>query len=264
MTISQHRNNMTKYIKFFSLGLFFASCSQITTVKEYYPKDTTISRTDGTPRDSLSFYYPITIQRDNQIYKTEINSFMLNWFSSALYSAQEPILYNYYLEHDIYRFLWLRSFHKPVVFSLHKDGEKVWLTTKELDKQPNFMDISFVKFVPPVILPNVEIDTTVSNRNNKIPVDSVLKADRKATIVLNETKQLSEREWKEFEKIIAECSFWSSKPCVESFGLDGSRWIIEGHLKSKYWFVNRWSPKDNFRKAGEYLIKKSGLKEEVY
>ncbi len=255
---------MTKNIIFFYLGLLFASCSQTTTEKDYYPKDTTVSKTNGTPRDSLSFYYPTTIQRDTQVFKTEIDTFMLNWFSSALYSAQEPILYNYYLGHDIYRFLWLRSFHRPIVFTLHKDGGKVWLTTKELDRQPNFIQIRYVKFVPAIILSNGEIDTTESNRNDELPVDSVSNADRKATIVLNQTIQLSETEWKEFEKIIDDCSFWTSKPCLVSFGIDGSRWIIEGHLKRKYWFVNRFSPKDNFRKAGEYLINKGGLKEVIY
>jgi hypothetical protein len=255
---------MTKNIITFFLGLLFVSCSETPIDKDYYPKDTTVSGTNGTPKDSLSFYYPTTIQKDTQIFKTDIDTFMLNWFSSALYSAKEPILYNYYLGHDIYRFLWLRSFHRPVVFTLHRDGEKVWLTTKELDRQPNFMEISYVKFVPPIILPNGEIDTTESVRNDELPVDSVSKPDRKANIVLNETKQLSEKEWNEFEKLLNDYSFWYAKPYEESSGLDGSEWTIEGHLKNKYWFVNRWSPKDQFRKAGEYLINKSGLKEEIY
>jgi len=255
---------MTKNIISFFLGILFVSCIETPIDKYYYPKDTTVSGVNGIPKDSLSFYYPPTIQKDTQIFMNDIDTVMLIWFSSALYSAQEPILYNYYLGHDIYRFLWLRSFHSPVVFSIHKDGDKVWLTTKELDKQPYFMEIDYVKFVPPVILPNGEIDTTGSNNNNDLPVDPVSKADRKANIVLNETKQLSTKEWKEFEKLLSDYSFWSAKPYEKSSGFDGSEWIIEGHLKNKYWFVNRWSPKDNFRKAGVYLINKSGLNEDIY
>ena len=252
-------NKNTIYNIFF--GLLFASCSQVTPINDNYPNDTTFSKTDGKPKDSLTFYYPTKIKRDKHTINTEIDTFMLNWFSSALYSAQEPILYNSYLGHDIYRFLWLRSFHRPVVFSLHKNGNKVWLITKILDRQPIFMD---THYVTPLILPDGEIDITESNMDNELPIDTVIKADRKAIIVLNETKQFSETEWKEFEKIIADCSFWTLKPCIEKFGLDGSEWIIEGHLKSKYWFVNRWSPEDDFRKAGEYLINKSGLKEKIY
>lgn len=255
---------MNKSILFFSLVLLFFSCSQTATDKDYYPKDAAISGINGTPNDSLSFYYPTAIQRDTQLFNTAIDTFMLNWFSSVLYSAQEPILYNYYIGHDIYRFLWLRSFHRPVVFSLHKNADKVWLTTKELDRHPNFIEIHYVNFTPPVILPNGEIDTTESNEDSELPVDSVSKADRKATIVLNETKQLSEKEWNEFEKLLNDYSFWSAKPLEERSGLDGSEWTIEAHLKNKYWFVNRWSPKDKFREAGEYLINKSGLKEKIY
>jgi hypothetical protein len=51
---------------------------------------------------------------------------------------------------------------------------------------------------------------------------------------------------------------------VDSSGIDGSEWTIEAHFKNKYWFVNRWSPDDNFKTAGEYLIRKSGINEEIY
>ncbi len=167
--------------------------------------------------------------------------------------------------HDIYRFLWLRSFHKPVVFSLHKDGNKVWLTTKELDKQPEFLDeYSPIKFTEPKLLSNREHDTTEIKRNVDFKSEIIKKADRKANIILNQTITLTVNEWNEFEKILINCSFGTVNPYIESSGLDGSMWTIEGHLKNKYWFVNRWSPKDNFRKAGEYLINKSGLKEEIY
>ncbi|GHV58202.1 hypothetical protein FACS1894182_09410 [Bacteroidia bacterium] len=72
-------------------------------------------------KDSLTFYYPTLIKTDSRNIETGIDTFKLNWYSSALYCANEPVLYNYYQGHDIYRFLWLRSFHRPVVFSLHKN-----------------------------------------------------------------------------------------------------------------------------------------------
>jgi hypothetical protein len=92
----------------------------------------------------------------------------------------------------------------------------------------------------------------------------VFKVDKTASIVYNETKQLSKQEWEEFEYLLNSFSFWMAQPCEESDGLDGSEWTIEAHLKNRYWFVSRWSPKNNFRKAGEYLINKSGIKEEIY
>jgi hypothetical protein len=193
-----------------------------------------------------------------------LDTFLLNWFSSALYAAEEPILHNYYLGHDIYRFLWLRSFHRPVVFSLHKNGDQVWMTTKMLDKQPNFMEMVYVHHDHPEIDTDGNIELAELDQPNGLVIDSISTADRKATIVLNETKQLSKREWEEFEQLLIDCSYWSLEPHVERMGLDGSEWTLEAHLKNRYWLVNRWSPEGDIRRAGEYLIVKSGLKEDIY
>jgi len=253
--------NLTKIIGVLLFGLSFASCHQTKSEKDNYSKDPKISNTRGVPKDSITFYFPTSIRQDTGIVKTEIDTFMMNWFSSALYSAKEPILYNYYLGHDIYRFLWLRSFHRPVVFSFHKDGNKVWLTTKELNKQPEFMDeYPPIKFIPIKLLPNGQPDPKQVRYKEKPDRKIIRKAERKADIILNQTKKLTEKDWTEFETLLSNCSFWNSKPYIEESGLDGSEWTIEGHLKNKYWFVNRWSPRDNFRKVGEFLIQKVSLK----
>jgi len=258
-------NNLTKIIVALLFGFFFVSCHMTKSENYNYSKDPKISNTQGVPKDSITFYFPTSIRQDTGIVKTGIDTFMLNWFSSALYSAKEPILNNYYLGHDIYRFLWLRSFHRPVVISLHKDGNKVWLTTKELDRQPEFMDrLRPIKYIAPKILPNVDSDTTELDDIKKPERKIIKRADRKADIIFNQTKKLTEKDWTEFETLLSNCSFWNSKPYIEESGFDGSEWTIEGHLKNRYWFVNRWTPKGNFRKAGEFLIKKSEFKEEIY
>lgn len=256
---------MTKFLIILLFGLLLVSCFRTKSEKDYYPKDQAISNIQGIPKDSLTFYFPATIQLDTNIVTTEIDTFMLNWFSSALYSAKEPILYNYYLGHDIYRFLWLRSFHRPAIISLHNDGAKVWLTTKELNKQPEFLDeYTPINFVAPKLLTDGEYDTTEVVKTKKQKSEIIKRADRKANITFNQTISLTEKEWTEFEFLLSSCSFWTSQPFIKTHGFDGAEWIIEGHLKNKYWVVNRWSPRGNFRKAGEYLIKKSGLKEEIY
>lgn len=258
-------NNLTKIIVALLFGLSFVSCHMTKSEKDNYLKDSKISNTQGVPKDSITFYFPTSIRLDTDIVKTEIDTFMLNWFSSALYSAKEPILYNYYLGHDIYRFLWLRSFHRPVVISLQKDRDNVWLTIKELNKQPEFIDwLKPTKFTPPNILPNGDVDEIEWKNREKPKIEVERKADRKAEIIFNQTVKLTEKEWVEFETLLNDCSFWTSKPRIQTMGLDGSEWTIEGHLKNKYWVVIRWSPHDNFRKAGDYLIKKSRFKEEIY
>lgn len=246
------------------ITLLYCGCKETANKNFNYPKNETISNVQGVPNDSLTYYFPDSITFDSQVFQTNLEVFKLNWYSSALFSAEEPILFNYYLGHDIYRFLWLRSFHKPMVFSLHKDGNKVWLSTKQLNKQPQFIDITWSKFVEPFMTADGEIDTANLDEKYHNRVDSVIKADRKANIILNQTKQLSNEEWAEFESLLNASSFWTSNPLETSFGLDGSEWIIEAHLKEKYWFVSRWSPKVGIRNAGAYLIEKSGVDEEIY
>lgn len=246
------------------LGLLLVSCGQIPNERDYYPKDSTISTIKGAPIDMHPFYFPTILHKDTMVIKTEMDTFMQLYFSSALFAAQEPILYNYYLGHDIYRFLLLRSFHKPVVFILHKDSDKVWLTTKELDRYPHYIEILQPKLVTPTLLPNGAIDSKEPNRKEDVIVDSISIADRNGKFRVNETKQLTEKEWTEFEKLLNNYRFWSANPYEEIPGCDGSEWIIEAHIKNKYWFVYRWSPNDDFRKAGEYLIHLSGFKGKVY
>ncbi len=118
-----------------------------------------------------------------------------------------------------------------MVFSLHKEGKKVWLATKQLNKQPQFINITWSKFVEPFMTADGEIDTADFDEKYHNRVDSVIKADRQANIILNQTTQLSIEEWAEFESLLNAVSLWTSKPLETSFGLDGCEWIIEVHLK---------------------------------
>ena len=77
----------------------------------------------ATKGDSLSYYFPSilsdTAGDDDPVYK----DFQQKWYSSALYSFKEPILYNKTDSQTRYRLLWLRSFHRPVCFSMKQSGK---------------------------------------------------------------------------------------------------------------------------------------------
>jgi hypothetical protein len=243
---------MKENILFILVGLIIISCSQ-TVEKNNYKNDLTISDKEGKPNDSLTYYYPFYIKYDTLLTSTGRDSSSVDYYSCILYYAKEPVLYNFYQDHDIYRFLWLRSFHRPIVYALSKIKNQVLLTAKIMDKHPRLRDITYVS------IPELR-----GSQKDEMQVDSVVKADRRIAILSTSTKQLTKKEWKEFEQLLDSCSFWTTKPFERTQGIDGARWIIEGHKKNKYWFVDRWSPKDNFRKAGEYLIIKSGLNERIY
>jgi len=237
-----------KYILCTLVMLVIYSCSEQNKIQDNFPKDSSISDIHGQPKDSLTFYFPKTIRQDSQFIKVEMEDFMNDWYSCNLHCFKEPILSNYYLGHDIYRFLWLRSFDRPVIFSLNKDENKVWLTIKILNKHPQVNEVKY--FVPDL--------------EHKYIIDSVVKADRQAILVYDETKYLTIKEWQEFEELLNNSLFWKSKPYQFSIQIDGSDWTIESHLKNQYWFVNKNSPNDSFKAAGVYLINKSGLKESIY
>src|SRR4051812_14477963 len=82
-----------------------------------------LTDTFNLPEDSLAFYFPQNSFSD----LPSSDSFVQNWYSSALYSFKEPVLSQQFVGHNIYRFLWLRSFHRPVVFTLHQNGDAIWL-----------------------------------------------------------------------------------------------------------------------------------------
>lgn len=247
-----------KSVIYILLVFLFISCNLKQSKNDNYPKDAKVSDMNGKPKDSLSFYFPAVIKKDTALIKTKLDSSTNNWYSKTLYAAKEPILYNYYLGHDIYRFLWLRAFSRPVVISINKDEDKIWLAVKELNKQIDIADmLPQITFLPPASGLNGKPKVKMSIGQN-------IKADRKANLILNQTIALSERDWVEFENLLKNCSFWTMEPIDSSLGIDGSEWIIEGHKKNKYWFVNRWSPENVFKDVGLFLIKKSELKEKIY
>ena len=210
------------------------------------------------PKDSLAFYFLVNTFHD----RPRADSFVQNWYSSALYSFKEPVLSQSFVGHNIYRFLWLRSFHRPVVFTLHQSDGQVWLNTKMLDMQPRFHDDG-ISGVPKEERQEYINDGYSIDKKN--PDLMVRIADRKANIIFNKDISLSENEWNEFEHLLAKANFWSLPTNIDDDDTDGAQWVIEGHLKNKYHVVDYHSPGNcEYAKAGLFLIELSELKEEVY
>ena len=210
------------------------------------------------PKDNLAFYFPAMSFAG----PAPSDSFVQNWYASALYNFKEPVLSQTFIGHDTYRFLWLRSFHRPVVLSLHRTQDLVWLNTKMLDQQPDFYD-DRVRGLPKDYQQEYLQEGYVVDKQDP---DLLIKlADRKANIIYNKTMIVSDKEWNEFEQLLQAAKFWDLPKDIDDGSTDGAEWVIEGHFKNKYHVVSYHSPYDNeYEKAGLFLIKLSGLKEEVY
>ena len=133
---------------------------------------------------------------------------------------------------QIYRFLWLRSFHHPIFIRIeHRSQYEFELFTKELDGAGGYE-------------PGKSLRTGNFN--------------------------ISEEHWFEFLTLLENANYWKMSSANEDLGDDGAEWILEGVKDNHYHIVDRWSPRNGeYREACIYLLKLSGvdvdkLKDDLY
>ena len=143
-------------------------------------------------------------------------------YSLHLSFMEEPSLFKMAESKDreVYRFLWLRSFHAPFSFRLHV--------------RPDGTGFLFVK-------------STNRGGFGRIDLSKILNLDeRPVNRFITALEDL--RFW-----ILP-----TSDP--SRTGLDGAQWLLEGVKASKYHIVNRWSPEDGqFRQLMLDLVALSGI-----
>ena len=131
-----------------------------------------------------------------------------------------------------YRFLWLRSFHRPVVVRVAADSAgRATLTARVLDGAGGYEP------------GRVARDTTFT---------------------------LSPDRWRELRRRL-DMGFWhvpTHPPPDGLIGLDGAQWILEGVAGGQYHVVDRRNPQGPFREACLGLLRASGFypssSDEVY
>jgi hypothetical protein len=197
--------------------------------------------------DSLSYYFPSILNDTFEARNPNFKDFEQNWYSSSLYSFKEPILYTKTDSQTIYRLLWLRSFHKPVCFTMKELNGNYFLNAKTLDRQPAFY---------PEILGMGKDEKT-----GKEILDTTQKADRFALIDFDRIKVLTSGQWKEIENYISKLDFWNSPVAdpADDNSTDGSNWILEGRRNGKYHFINRRNARGDLRDFAKELNRWSGL-----
>lgn len=135
----------------------------------------------------------------------KLPDFFDQWFSYQLFGLEECPLKNKRI--DQYRFLWLRSFEKPVCISLKKNYKNIELNVKICDGFGGY---------------------------------------HCGKLIENVTVKLKDSIWVNFEKIVKYNSFWKFSDFKENNGSDGSYFVLEAITKSgKYHVVARWSPDYN-------------------
>lgn len=122
-----------------------------------YPQNPTVSDAHGHPRDSTTFYFPAadslhatdTLQPEQYAQMESCRCrYQFQAASCSLVFFGAPILSNYYLSTETYRFLWLRSFHRPVLLTLQQSANGGILRTQLLSKHACGPKITTLLFIP--------------------------------------------------------------------------------------------------------------------
>jgi hypothetical protein len=142
------------------------------------------------------------------------------WYAPHLIAMQEPSLWELSKKRsdEIYRFLWLRTFHRPVSARLEiKSDGSGDLVIKVLSGSGDYNPGHLIQ-------------------NRKI------KAERESV--------------DHFLDLLGKAGFWSAptEQEVDGVGCDGAQWIMEATKNGQYHVVDRWSPDDGpYRKAALFL-----------
>lgn len=160
---------------------------------------------------SFNWYFPIekfmlsNTKGTDGMYQDQFSAaksteYQLTWWSNTLRMFKEPIL-DARLKKDVYRFLWLRSFHEPIVITLQKNNRDVsilWKRIKYRDTSGSSYDISVV------------------------------------------LKKIPRNKWQKFEKMLGSIDYYTmhSKD-YRSNATDGATWILEASVNGTYQITER-------------------------
>jgi len=196
-------------------------------------------------------------------------AYELGGASRSLSIFQAPVLFNYYLNADTYRFLWLRSFHRPVLLTLRQGATGATLRTQFLSKFPLILHLSSPDPDEPGISRKEAARRAAFAKVLAADArwqEQVAESKRPAVLVTAEetTTPILPEQWQHFEALLNKARFEQMAPCQPTYIIDGASWLLESHRSDGYHMVLRHSPSatDAFRAACEYLLDLSSARRE--
>ncbi|HVE79013.1 MAG TPA: hypothetical protein VNA89_09140 [Gemmatimonadaceae bacterium] len=161
-------------------------------------------------RDTSGFYFPVGTLEPSH---SGFDRFLQCWFAQALRAMGEPRLAGTAApaDRDAYRFLWMRSFDRPVAVRAERRRRRLTLTARMLAGRAGY--------------------------------------DHGA-LALTRRRWLTEEDWDELDRLIEAARFWSLPAVSEREGLDGATWVLEGARAGRHHVVHRWSPEVDGDDAG--------------
>jgi hypothetical protein len=147
--------------------------------------------------------------------------FINGWYSRHLEAMNERPLAALKDEDESYRFLWLRSFHRPVAIHVWRAGGQYFMVVKRLNGRGGYDPGGFDLYW---------------------------------------ARSLSENDWDAFRMHLEHSQFWLMPTVEDIHAQDGAQWIMEGYREGRYYVVDRQSPVAGpYHDACMYLLRTSGL-----
>jgi hypothetical protein len=169
--------------------------------------------------DSAEFFFPKgTIGIKQQQFDED--SYVREWYSKHLRAMGEPSLSCSDYRPESYRFLWLRTFGRPIAVRI-EIGRSIDLIAVELD-----------------------------GAGGGEPGEIARKIQR----------QLQANEWTTLSTALRNTAVWTMPSRDSRHGWDGAQWVFEGRSRRNYHMVDRWSPKTGaYRELCLMFVKLAGI-----
>jgi hypothetical protein len=183
------------------------------------------------PPDANPQYFPEGIFGDTSD-KGSFKDFATRWYSSDLRAMHEPSLFEASKDRSLvaYRFLWLRTFHHPIVIRLTIRPDGTGALTGKI----------------------------TSGAGGYEPGD----------LIWNQAIDIPKAQLQQFVNAVKMAEFWTLPPDHRWGGTDGAQWIMEGVQDGNYHVVDRWSPeRTNYAKMCLLLLNLSNIQvaaKEIY
>ena len=150
------------------------------------------------------------------------DTFINDWYGKHLTAMREKSLLDADgSDTEIYRFLWLRSFHHPISVRVERQDNDIYLYTTELTGAGGY---------------------------------------EPGQIFRSQVIRLDQAKWCDLLRLIDEAKFWNEPSNKEKALQDGAQWILEGVKEHRYHLVDRQSPRvGRYRDACIYMLELSGI-----
>ena len=175
---------------------------------------------DSWPPDANPQYFPVNVFSADP----GTSNFESRWYAAQLRADHEPSLLDAAKDQStvIYRFIWLRTFHQPIIVRLVIDQDGIGrLTAIEMTGQGGFA-------------PGV--------------------------VAKEQTLDVAKQDVTHFQSLVEAIKYWTMPTEAGPVGNDGAQWILEGVQSGQYHVVVRWSPEGGpYREACLYMLKLSKI-----